>query len=186
MAKEDKIDCVRKAPKTGKIFGRKPKPFDSRAMALEVKSRSTPKDFLTADVFPEVTSTTWRCKRKPAKGTPQKTLRPCHVELAFLGKEIAQKQKVPPGAYLRLCTEWAGEAFLIPVEDHADALTKSREICECHQKRSRKKCAGVFKKRYREVPAMQAKRERKAVEAGKPECLKWSKNKKRCLRRAKE
>jgi hypothetical protein len=187
MAEKKKAPCLpaEAKRKTGQIFGKQPRPFASPEITLKGKARTKPGDFLTEDVLPEVMSSTWRCKRKVRKGT-KGTLRPCHIELAFIGERIGSKHKVPPGAYLRLCTEWAGEAFLIPVKDHTDALTKSREICACHQSKSRKKCATAFKAKYREVPPMQARAEKKAAAAKKPECIRWSKDGKRCLRRAKK
>ena len=153
MAKTSSEKCQTTPTKTGQIFGRKPSPFESPEMTLKGKSRTVPKDFLIDDVLPEVTSTTWRCKRKPPKGSKVKSLRPCHIELAFVGDKISQKQGVPPGAYLRLCMEWAGDAYLIPVSDHQDAMKKSKEICKCHMSKSRKRCAAAFSKKYLEKTA---------------------------------
>ena len=59
------------------------------------------------------------------------TLRACHIELIFLGKDRAPKLGVPPGAYLRACLKPKSPGKLIPVRDHIDAYEVSQRFCTC-------------------------------------------------------
>jgi hypothetical protein len=58
-------------------------------------------------------------------------LRPCHVELLFVGAVQSQRRGVDPGMYLRFCTERSGAGRLVRVKDHSDALAKSNRYCAC-------------------------------------------------------
>ena len=84
-----------------------------------------PARYNSHSVAPEV-AIPRHCTRKGAK-----KLRPCHIELLFVGDELGAKFNVAPGAYLMACAKWAQPGALIPVRDHAHATRVSANFCSC-------------------------------------------------------
>lgn len=98
-----------------------------RALAAKIMGRGNVPDLLPKP-WPEGIDRgkNYMCVRKG-----KSTLRACHIELIFLGKDRAPKLGVPPGAYLRACLKPKSPGKLIPVRDHIDAYEVSQRFCAC-------------------------------------------------------
>lgn len=150
------------------------------------KGRKIAPDYITGEVVPGPKSitTTEKCSLTE-KGRKIK-IKDCDTSLQFVGKTTSPVMGVPAGAYLRICTKFGADPIMIPVRDHADATKKSRKICGCVTSgETSMKCAKKVSGAVR--PKLRRQAQKTSSRAGeKRDCLEWSRNGKRCLRRAKK
>lgn len=191
MAKKKHICKPKKEKTTGAILESKigDLSFHSKAVPMIApgqKSRQRAPDYIVSEVVPgpKTITVTEKCKAKYGKGARKgKNIDylPCDISLQFVGPSSADPMGIKPGAYLRICTKWGAAPQMVPVKDHQDAQRKAKRICGCVSKgdtsaKCAKKIAGAA------LPTLTRKSKSKA---GENNCLQWSKNGKRCLRREK-
>lgn len=193
MAKEKKNTCrPTRERTTGAILEDKIGDLSWNARPVKMKTpggsktRKRAPDYITTEVVPgpKGITTTEKCAAK-VKGVKIK-IKKCDTSLQFVGNSSSPKMGVSPGAYLRICTRFGADPIMIPVKDHADAMKKSKRICGCvTEGDTSQKCAQKVRGAMR--PKLKRQKKKPASRASeKRECLRWSKNGNRCLRRAKD
>lgn len=128
-------------PKPRRTFIRTTESFRSRPFSLSAgplqRARLKAPDYTTTET-PAEPAVLQLC----GKGKRKKIRKPCDVELAFIGQRLSTRFGVQPGSYLRVCKVQGKAGLLIPVDDHRDAMAKSRVVCACQaQGESAESCA---------------------------------------------
>lgn len=192
MAKPKHTCKPNKAKTTGAILESKIGDLAWRANPVGMKTpggaktRKRAPDYITNEVVPGPKGITTREKCSFTEKGKRIKIKKCDTSLQFVGKSSSGPMGVKPGAYLRICTKFGADPIMIPVKDHADAMKKSKRICGCVTSgETSQKCAKKVRGSTR--PKLKRRVQKPASKASeKRECLRWSNNGKRCLRRAKD
>lgn len=188
MAKPKQHVCKPKREKTtGTILVKKigdldwhSAPVPMQASLAKVRQRAP--DYITEEIIPGPKGITTREKCSFTEKGKRLKIRKCDISLQFVGPSATGPMGVPEGAYLRICTKWGANPLMIPVRDHQDAMRKSRKICGCvAEGETSAKCAGKISTVERPTFKRRAAPSKKTIDGD--DCLQWSRNGKRCLRR---
>jgi hypothetical protein len=193
MAKAKKNICKPKREKTtGAILEAKigDLNWNARPVAMKTpggaKVRKRAPDYITSEIVPGPKGITTTEKCAATKDGVRIKIKKCDTSLQFVGGSSSPKMGVPIGAYLRICTKFGADPIMIPVKNHADAMKKAKKVCGCVSSgETSLKCSKKMRGAVRPKLKRQAKKKASGA-SEKRECLRWSKNGKRCLRRAKD
>lgn len=190
MAKPKHVCKPTKEKTTGAVLVKRIGDLDWRSQPVPMKApggkvRKRAPDYITSEVVPGPMSVTTKEKCSFTEKGEKIKIRKCDTSLQFVGPSTTGSMGVPEGAYLRICTKFGADPIMVPVKNHSEAMKKAKRICGCVSSgETSKKCAqkivGAKKPKLKRRPSKQSS---KAGE--EKECLRWSKNGNRCLRRAK-